>query len=996
MVSQPTASYTQETQATKTPSAVRVMPQAIGMNSLRRNSSLPQQSVFTGGRAARKQKMSLIKAAADPSKEPRHFTKSSIRRKAELAGRALADLAPDIAALPGGLSRPSDGPSVPRPEFLRKSSMAIESENGNDRTPLPYKSPYQPPENSKQPLEKQLHVSEMPWEDVQHIPYEQRTICYFYSQPPGCHSGDCKYLHVNDSRLQIAPPPDGWIDTQKICRYFKSNGQCRNGDACNYLHESDGNLLAEKPPLRWAASKPSQKPTSSKNQLSENGDGPKMICYFWYHEQCNRGNSCKLAHSNDNDLPVAPQPQPNSILYCRYWRSGSCRNGHTCTFIHEPAQDDRAAVYNSHTDTDVTEFEFQSIQSSPLLLQNLKSDPSSGDNDKMDFEMDAMSDPSPLESTFSDPDSLTSEFNSTEAVILINTQIKIVTIAHEVHPINLDFTSLPPETSDWTTAFVSTKSIRFDQMCTALDFRLRYGHIHQMEHWQHNIDTSTTAQAESDIINRVVEDLLTRMAGLVCISESYVVLLYPASAKDWKFIDVQSNLSTDPVLKYLVFGSQCVPNVVQSLAIDENLSKAYSYENIMMKRFHHLDYDNLKLEQKDKPVDFCLIFPESASCIAESITSWLHGFPQTSTIYNYREPGAWNRFKKHSKAGVVLIHWSAIGLLSDADLLRDMKVEGTYSFWCIEDAKSILPFSFNSHYKLAKPEQGKIVSRQLLPLGYAILLTPSFLVTEPVMTHNFLKWYRNKLQTAMTGTYKLLCCYELPNFLLELFISKAAEQEEFIKNHHGDPLLLSKLESKGLSHNHCQARLDAYWLLCDILRKYLSPYDNDPSLETLQSPLLFAPSSIDQHDEKELICWFAAWAYCNLDKYKKFLAIGSGRSKGRSDRTTVMIPESDSCPPNSEAFRMGGTLAWSRRGRSLHVTSQSTEQLSPELAISADPSMDEVKMKEYRYPVTSVWFDDWKKTAAAGQSMNHIMVGRWESILMSLDSNHFKRFLINQ
>ncbi|KAF7872497.1 hypothetical protein EAF04_003418 [Stromatinia cepivora] len=981
--SKPSASDTREIATTKKSLSSRGIPKSRGGGgAMRGGSSLPPQN---------KTKASLIEAAADPSKNQRHFKTRKILRKAELAGRTMAEKAPDLAVIPGGLINPSKASSAQQPEPLRRTSSDLQNEEGNRRMP-PATPHHEQQEDSHRPPAP--HPAEMSWEDVQHIPYEQRTRCFFTTQPQGCYHSHCKYLHVDDPRLPIALPPDGWFESQKkICFFYNLDGNCRRGDTCRDLHESNSTIPVRSPPPGWVAPASSAKTMPRKSQAPHSVDGPKMVCYYWYSENnCKKGDDCKLAHSTDNDLPVAPKPGsiPLKSIPCKYWNQGHCQLDTNCSFKHESAQNS-PVVYTSHVHPNAADLGISKEKSSQPPLHNAKSTPVFGDDDAVDFEMDTAPDLPPLEPNVQEAEQLHFDNDLVNgAVQSAGTKIKAVTFGPQAQPTNLNFTSLPTDDSDWTKAFVSAETLQFDQICTVHDFKSKYGHIQQSTYWQQDINTDSTDQAGCHTVNNIAEYLCLRISGLACISDNYIILLYPAAAEEWKYLDVTPNLSTDAKLKYLVFGSQShILSSIESSTINQTSSTDLSYRDMIMKSFHHLDYEKLIIDQKPKdqkakkPIfTFCLIFPASNQSTAELIASWLRSCSIYNKIYNYQKPGCWNHFKKHVNAGAVLIHSSALSLISDTDLVHGMTTEGmNYTFWCIQDSTSKMPFSHITQ----KPELGQIVTKRLLPLGYAILLTPSFLVAEPVMTLNFFKWYQKKLKSSINGSIRVLCCHELPNFLMELFISKVEEQQELMKGLSGDPSMLSKLSAKGLSHEQCEARLDLYWLLCDMLRKdlpaNLSPFDCDPSEEKSRSPLLFAPPSIDQNDEKKLVAWFAGWAYANLDKYRRFYVIGSGKSKKGVNIPVRMIPEKGVFPHNSKAFREGGALAWARRGREPFSIATNSEPLD----INRNQSEGvEEKLKEFNFDFTDQWYPEWRRNTGEGRSANHITEYRWDRVFDSL------------
>lgn len=978
-----------------------------GGGATRGGSSLRPQNVFTGGKAPRKQKPTLIEAARDSSKAQRLFSNRHILRTAELKGRQLEDQRPDPASI--RLIKPSKTLDVQQPETVQRPSSMSQNEEGSRRM-APAKTPPEQPQ-----VAQPLHPSEMSWEEVQKIPYQKRTICFFSTQPRGCHNNRCEYVHEYDPRLPVAPPPDGWPQPQRICFFYNSDGNCRRGDACHDLHESGTGIPVREPPPERVPPDPSTKGIQSETQVSDNPDSPKLICYYWYHENCSKGAECNYAHSTDNNLVVAPQPPKPLSVICRFWNwenIESCRKGKSCPYKHEYPQDNDTVGYtsqinnspanmnlskqeNSHPslnnskytssiDTSAANVEISGQESSNPSLNKSKSTQIFCDDDTIDFGMDTDMDIdtgpyiSPLQPIITETEQLNfDKYITDDTVQDTPTQVKTVTFGPQAQLTKLDFTNLPQINADWTRAFACAETLKFDQICTVHDFRSKYGKIQQSAYWQQDVKTDFTDQDGCDTVNRIAEYLCLRMSGLACVSDIYIILLYPVSAEEWRFLDLTPNLSTDATLRYLVFKSQgSILSSIKSSTTSQTSPTDLSHRDMMMKNFHSLDYERLTIDQKSKksaPINFCLIFPASAQSTMDLIASWLKSCSKDGKIYNYQKPGCWNYLKKQVKTGVVLIHSSALGLISDTDLVEGMTAGMEYSFFSIKDDVSGFALSRVNQ----EPELGRIVASRLLPLCYAILLTPSFLVAEPVMTLNFLKWYQKKLKSSITGLYKVLCCHELPSFLMELFISKVEEQQQLMKSLTGDPLMLSKLSAKGLSHEQCEARLKSYSLVCELFRKDIPStgvsHDFDPSDQRSRSPFLFAPPSIDQNDEKKLVSWFVYWSFANFDRYRRFYVIGSGNSEKSTGIPVRMIPEERLLPQNSEAFRRGGTLAFARPG-----------MVSPTSDVDEEPlEKSKSKLKEFQFDLTDEWYPQWRNTEE-GQHSNHIIEYRWDRVFDSL------------
>lgn len=175
---------------------------------------------------------------------------------------------------------------------------------------------------------------------------------------------------------------------------------------------------------------------------------------------------------------------------------------------------------------------------------------------------------------------------------------------------------------------------------------------------------------------------------------------------------------------------------------------------------------------------------------------------------------------------------------------------------------------------------GQITATRLLPHGHAFFLTPSFLIADPERAFVVIRWFiKEKLRKSTPGTWKLVCAYNIRGYLLDLAIEKAAEKDELEVEYQGNPLKDAIIEERGLSYTMCKLRFQMHELVTELLSQQItenySDYDSDMPDQSV-SPIIYASEFIDADDEPALVTWFAGWAMCKLDQFRKFTVIGSG------------------------------------------------------------------------------------------------------------------------
>ena len=230
--------------------------------------------------------------------------------------------------------------------------------------------------------------------------------------------------------------------------------------------------------------------------------------------------------------------------------------------------------------------------------------------------------------------------------------------------------------------------------------------------------------------------------------------------------------------------------------------------------------------------------------------------------------------------------------------------ERRFTFWFIAEGGAKYPI-------YGPPEEvslGQITATRLLPHGHAFFVTPSFLVAEPERAYGLLKWFVGKHAEASLGTWKLVCAFNIREYLLDLAIEKSVERDEVKAEYHGQAREDAIMEERGLSYASCKIRFQLH----DLVVQMLSPKDitlysdgcDSDMVDEFLSPIIYSDRFIDADDEEALVGWFAGWAMCKLGQFRKFTVVGTGpKSEKRALRKKILTTGAGSPDKIRQSFR---------------------------------------------------------------------------------------------
>ncbi|TAQ86416.1 hypothetical protein B7494_g5266 [Chlorociboria aeruginascens] len=705
------------------------------------------------------------------------------------------------------------------------------------------------------------------------------------------------------------------------------------------------------------------------------------------HSQTGQADTMSIGHLSKDAFSREKGPtehSPTPAMYegstCKYWQKGYCRWSTDCRFSHEirPAENNQSAFPN-------TPSQFSSVDKPAGRANQILPYKITPENptatvlplSQIQSMHNYVSSPVPSNTNLETLDTPTSQSTPSTAMLLLpspsqatpaaplNPNRKIMNIedyhrhkaiqsiagkAKEVIFGTDGLTSLMADfgrkemdlQQPWVLSFRSLAQLQFNHVCVAQDFETQYADLKSQLCWQGSMTADPRGAAYLKIIDRVVDHLNNTSTGLVSVHSDLTILAYPARSEKWKFVEGPAIFPADARLRYLIFqtalGVQDTPQQLSNGSV--RLRKENTYKKILVTRLYDLHFRALLPNTSQDPYNFYLLFPSTASSSANVLASWLKSC-RDCKIYHSEIEGSWDHFcalMKTGKTGVILIHESAIALVSELPSILRLSHMNT-NFWHIADSASRYPLFPSLSFHADDPKPGQIIPTRLFPHGAAIFLTPSFIIADPHKTRNLLVWFTDKFRKSTTGTYKLLSCHDLKGYLLELACRKADESEEFYAENSDKPAKDALAMKKGLGYHDCAVRFEIRQLVDELLSHttlldYPSPNDFDNLDETV-SPVIYADSRIDPDDEHALVDWFAGWSMTRLDRFRKFAVMGTGREH-RVKATRLKYVSSSGTTPTA-TVHTNRTLSSNEKVNST-IDDHDSPQKSTALEVAKKPS----------------------------------------------------------
>ena len=499
---------------------------------------------------------------------------------------------------------------------------------------------------------------------------------------------------------------------------------------------------------------------------------------------------------------------------------------------------------------------------------------------------------------------------------LAQTQIvdKTIRLGSLTQPIPVTIHGIPLGSEEpWLAEFLAKDTLDCNYSCFAKTFSEQMNHL-----WCETLCAGTVTSAKSEnILEVVAARLRAGMLGVYYSHPEYNLILYPTKCDEWRWLAdlfaAESSSPNEGALKYFIFRStlDCgpflrpIPSSRDTGVSGQETSNPLPGREVLVQKLLRLNYADLlppALAGNDSTPNFFLAFPQSKDDFLRSLYHWLQACRPNSHIYTSQQPGGWSAFRHavEQEPGVVIVHelllWS-LRRFPSLQLYLDQKRD---VYWCLSEASHPQPLLPSSPFPDETTPPGKISFTRLFPNRTAILITPSFLTSEPQRASELLDWFLSNWTKSQQ--VKLLAAWNLPDYLEELAHEKAQERDVILQGPHGVAQNEIQANLRGLSQHDCEERFKALLLATELHNLQQAPAGPSAFNEEA-STLIYADPSIDPNDEQSLINWFGWWSSLRIDQFRGFHVVGSsaamkykGAMKGER---IIQIPKYTRCTINS-------------------------------------------------------------------------------------------------
>lgn len=409
-----------------------------------------------------------------------------------------------------------------------------------------------------------------------------------------------------------------------------------------------------------------------------------------------------------------------------------------------------------------------------------------------------------------------------------------------------------------------------------------------------------TSSGSNDPLEVIAERLRIMSSGMFVTHQTFDLLIFPSRCDAFNQLadfGGEPNSPDDIALKYLMFRTaHPIHQLIRPFSdiskgnrkdVGVGREKVLLFPKILGMQFSELT--NKEASQGKKKI-FFLAFPERAIDWLRSICSWLSQRDQGCKIYTTFEPGSWSAFVEKGKKeyAIVIVHEAVIPFLRRfPSLAQVLRIDNNFIFWCLSESLVLQPMQPPTGLTSVIPT---MLSR-LFPFGKAILLTPSFMVSEPQETLRFLKWFFSS--QAKHSSNKLVTAFNIREYLRDLAGEKHDRQLSLSnkrwKYMTAADVALQKNDA-ALTTEDDEAR-HKIWCYLDI---WLAQQPEREILFSELNSLICAERSIDPHDEQSLVNWFGWWSLAHCNEHRKFYVIGSSSSmKSTRALRSIKIPNYD-------------------------------------------------------------------------------------------------------
>lgn len=500
-------------------------------------------------------------------------------------------------------------------------------------------------------------------------------------------------------------------------------------------------------------------------------------------------------------------------------------------------------------------------------------------------------------------------------------------VAPEIMASFADVASDPDD--PWLAEFLKVETLSMNYTFSAHDFNEKKDFI-----WESLLCYGAVSSPSESIIERVAINLRDVDSGLYYLGSEYNLMVYPTGCDEWKQLTLQwglppSTSETEGALRYILLrpAMDCRPFLRPSLVAPPT-ENPVPFGQRMMQALFNFDYqDLLPIPNNTNGVSanhFFLVFPADKNPWLAAVFQWLRVCDPNCRIYTSHDAGAWSAFCNslgETSAGTVIVHETVSLHLHRFPGLWSRLHEHKDVYWCLSEATPPRPVfpSLTLSDEVVPP--GEIFFTELFPYErrhgdtserddqfilkrtrHVILVTPSFLSSEPYRAWELLDWFWTFLSRDPQQRIRLVTAFNLHDYMEDLAHQKSSFREKLMQRSQTHVVRAEITANlKGVSKDDCDDRSKA----CAVARalhyrraKIVGPCDINEDA----SPLIYAPSFIDANDEQSLVNWFGWWSGMRMDQYRGFHVLGSSPTmrynKSKRGERLVRLPRYSSVTIN--------------------------------------------------------------------------------------------------
>lgn len=455
----------------------------------------------------------------------------------------------------------------------------------------------------------------------------------------------------------------------------------------------------------------------------------------------------------------------------------------------------------------------------------------------------------------------------------------------------------PPGDDDpqWLEAFLNIGCLSFGHTVLA-ETLLSQFHIMGPQATQHLCSGIITSEVVEDqnALDTIAEHLRVGHLGLFVAHKDFNVLIYPTKCDGFELEAFGADpTSADGVaLKHFVFASTCpisqllmsptgqLESAQKPFQIEVGQEMVLFFTKIFAVRLSRLGYPHAK------PKQFFFAFPERAMEWQRSFCNWLSRRDARCKIYTNATPGSWSAFveKATQEPGVIIMHEAVVPIVRRfPGIWKLLQLDSCVWRFSESPRPPHLPSLQNPPDQLPAPMLSGLFTH-----GIAILITPSFLLSQPREALKLFKWFFTG-QTHVSYN-KLVTAYNLRDYLHGLAKEKT-EQSTFFKaarwRRMAELEARTEMNASGLTDDDVAASQRNWLEVARWLDQQLEP--DVPFSEN--NHVIYADAFIDPNDEQSLVNWFGWWTLVRSDTYRKLYVIGSNSShKHHAHGTSQPLP----------------------------------------------------------------------------------------------------------